>query len=210
MDDQNIITPPSRQQIDSWLEATTAKVLQQLKEDVELHERSIARGKLVLESDTKRYELLRRNLEKDRVPRSIDGKLRPTNLERIIRGYLVEFIRQSEEGAPSHNAHMDKEPTASYWASRSRQEFLSARLLCNMHTAAAHHHIKKEEHPTKSVSVSFDALGEIILTSIAIFTEELHTLYPGLAPSASVVRPSEEIISARALLQNLSNSMKSR
>jgi hypothetical protein len=194
----------TRRELEPWLQATTAEVLKLLELRAKHHaERS--EQSTFNRMKTERYDLLRHHLEKMRQsPRDVTG--RPSDLERIIRGYLIEFVRQSEEGMPSLNnagkAYQE------FWENRPLQEHETTRFMNMAHTGAAFSRLKG---PDNRDFLAMDLCGEIIEVCIKVFHKEFPSLNPAIEPRSSAIRSYHGIHHAQRMLKKLGeDSGKSR
>jgi hypothetical protein len=97
---------------------------------------------------------------------------KPSSLHRIIRGFLTEFIRQSEERTIPCNTRYGRNPEAeAYWAERP-EEFKKERNTGVMHTAFSFNHLRNRLPNKRDESSIFKTAGEIIHTAGEVFKEE--------------------------------------
>lgn len=188
---------------EEWLHDTTTRVVAALARKVEVERLSAVEGVPL----DKRFKLLERALPSKEQLELSPGR---SGLERIVRGYLTDFIRQTlEEVAPCNvvSTHVDRSQNAALWEGRSQAEFWNAASPGVFHSAAAQNYLKRVAFQlTNDSEVRFtskDAWGvltEVVKASVQQFKQDSRELLPGLTPHASVYNGHSRIVKFGAAL----------
>jgi hypothetical protein len=116
-------------------------------------------------------------------------------LHRIVKGFLVEFIYQTENRVQPLNIENGRNPTArEYWSARDSEEFRIAKAPGMHHLAASYNQLRDICSNDNRRSVKFHAVGEIVRVCIDTFTEEFPKLNYTFPPHASVYNDHGECI----------------
>jgi hypothetical protein len=101
-------------------------------------------------------------------------------LHRIVKGFLVEFIYQTENRVQPLNIENDRNPAArEYWLTRDSEDFRIAKAPGMHHLAASYNQLRNICSVDDRRSVKFHAVGEIVRVCIDTFTEAFPKLnYP--------------------------------
>ncbi len=183
-------TPPLCDRYELFLSECRDKIICTLRKNLEQAQEPPPVGveKRKHEERKKRYDVLKPMIEEPKHTRR-----GTTTLERILRGYLVEFLRQTEEEIPAYNVEHGKNPSAAaYWAD-NLQEFRVERLPSCTHTASAYNRVRTNRN-TGEHSAAWGAIGEIIRVSIDTFKKEYSCFDPSRVPMASIYNNQEDII----------------
>jgi hypothetical protein len=179
-------TEAKKQKTEKWLKETIDVVIHRIEERSEHFKANPQGGSSApeIEQQERKYAFMDRILT-DHYKESNKSK---SPLSRIIRGYLVEFIRQSEERLPACNIRHGRNPEAGqYWESHIK-DFDDARAGGIWQTASGFRKFEKI-YPRKEAegrSAEFHAVGEIVRSSIDVFKEEYPKLDAVNPPAPSV------------------------
>jgi hypothetical protein len=182
-----------------WLDETAEKVIDALRERTDAFLKNPATGD---DPDwhmrSGRYTKLQRLLDKAATPAHLSASGR-SDLHRIIRGYLVEFVRQSEEGVPPCNIQNGRNEAAkAYWEQRPESEFAEAKFRGLVHSASSYRRVLG--HDTSGRKAAMAATGDIIRTTIDVFRQEFPKLCPDLEPRASIGNDPVEVAATGNLM----------
>lgn len=154
-----------------------------------------------------RYAKLQRLLDNADTPPGLFVSGR-SDLHRIIRGYLVEFVRQSEEGVPPCNTQYGRNEAArAYWEHRPEEEFAEAKFRGLIHAASSYRRVLHQD--TSGRKAAMAATGEIIRTTIDVFHQEFPKLCPDTEPRASISNDPVEVAATGNLMDQLLKKMLS-
>lgn len=178
---------PTIEQYNKWLDDTASLIIAHLEEKIATFRATTPEEWAVIaqnnqnpaapplmdpEKQKKKFDYLEKLIKDHHECR--DPK--PSSLHRIIRGYLTEFIRQSEDHIVPCNTRYGRNPQAeAYWAAHP-DEFKKERIAGVMHTTMSFNHLRKKLPNNRDESSIFKAAGEIIHTAGEVFTKE----YPKL------------------------------
>lgn len=174
---------PTIKQYNKWLDDTASLIVTRLEEKIEKFRTTPPEAWAVIarnnqnpaapalmdpEAQKKKFDYLERLITDHH---ECTGE-KPSSLYRIIRGYLTEFIRQSEERTVPCNTRYGRNPQAeAYWADKP-DEFKKERIAGVMHTTMSFNHLRNKLPNKRDDSSVFKAAGEIIHTAGEVFSEE--------------------------------------
>ncbi len=113
----------------------------------------------------------------------------------IIRGYLVDFLRQTEEQIVPCNivgGKLDTSVQRAYWEKQPPDKFWSAAGSGVFHSAFSYN--KLYEVAAARRSVAWSALANIVKTSAEKFKEMHLQTFPGIEPQASVLNDHNKVL----------------
>jgi len=185
---------PTYEEYSQWLDATTEKVVEKLQARIEHHRLYPKGGRSApdIGQQNRKFDhiesLIIEHREHSEAKRSV--------LSRTIRGFLTEFIRQSETKTVLCNIEHGNRQARLYWDEQERQSpgsFRNAILSGQFHTAAAYNKQlalsgERVNSGEKRVGKSplFHSIGEVIRSTIDVFKEEYAMLRPGETPMPSL------------------------
>ncbi len=123
-------------------------------------------------------------------------------LRKIVRGYLLDFQRQTEAGFEACNVvslRFDCSRQQAYWEKQPREAFWSVAASGAFHSAVSHNALCRI--PTARPSVAWSVLGTVVGTSAAIFKEMYAEAFPGVEPRASVFNDHRKLLEYAASLK---------
>lgn len=195
---------PDHKRIYNWLDHTTDKIVEKLANNVKkfkdapVPEFETPADKEAYQIKEKRYELLKMMLE-----REPDKKNKKNELGRIVKGFLTEFIRQTEQQINACNIENGRNPDAkAYWESRPEEEFFAARCAGVMHTAFTYSRFKTTMQRGIGRKAAWDATGEVVRTCIDEFKAEYPRYDIEATPLASVYNNHLKAIAQTFRLEN--------
>jgi hypothetical protein len=98
-------------------------------------------------------------------------------LHRIVKGFLVEFIYQTENRVQPLNIENGRNPAArEYWLTQDSEDFRIAKAPGMHHLAASYNQLRDTCSGADRRGTKFHAVGEIVRVCIDIFTEEFPKL----------------------------------
>ncbi len=188
---------------DEWLHETASRTVAALARRVELFKS----GALETPLPDSRFKLLERMIPSQEELARSPGR---SALERVVRGYLTEFVRQTIDDVPPCNVvstHVDRSQHATLWNGRSASEFWVAASPGVFHSAVVNNYLRSVAHQISNESglrlASKDAWGvlvEIVKASVVQFKEDCHEILPGVPPRASVFNDHTRILRYGAAL----------
>lgn len=113
----------------------------------------------------------------------------------IIRGYLVDFLRQTEEQIVPCNildGKLDTSAQRAYWEKQPSAKFWSAAGSGVFHSAFSYN--KLCEFAAAQRSVAWSALANIVKTSAEKFKEMHLEAFSGVEPQASVLNDHQKVL----------------
>ena len=130
-------------------------------------------------------------------PTDEDGMPNPNlpTIRSIIRGYLVDFLRQTEEQIVPCNiavGRIDTSAQRAYWEKQPPAKFWSAAGSGVFHSAFSYN--KLYEVAAARRSVAWSALANIVKTSAEKFKEMHLQTFPGIEPQASVLNDHNKVL----------------
>lgn len=131
-----------------------------------------------------------------------EGSIPNTHLQAtrsIIRGYLIDFLRQTEEQiVPCNiaNGRPDTSEQRAYWEKQPSAKFWSAAGSGVFHSVFSYN--KLCEIAAGPRSVAWSALANIVKTSAATFKEMHLEAFPGVEPRASVLDDHYKVLQIAA------------
>jgi len=174
-----------------WLNKTTTLIIERMREKILEFEATPHEGTSAptIEQQERKFQFLKKLIEENE-----SGIKKRGPLTRIIRGFLTEFIRQSENEIPACNITNGRNPeVAAYWQTKTSGEFHDAMIPGVFHSAVSYNRIR-DYASVNERSASFHAIGEIVRTTIDMFKEEYPKLNPNKKPTPSVYNDHREVI----------------
>jgi hypothetical protein len=154
-----------------------------------------------------RYRLLERML-----PTPERGEVAPGRsiLERVVRGYVTEFLRQTAEDIHPCNVVSDKVDRSAvqrYWESQPREDFWAAISSGVYHSAFSYKTFREERaHATSEDDIgrkaAWGALIEVVKHSVAQFKAHCVETFPGVEPRASLYNNHQLIMRYAVMLEH--------
>jgi hypothetical protein len=124
-------------------------------------------------------------------------------LHRIIRGLLVEFIHQSQNGTQPLNIEHGRNPEArAYWESTGASALRLAKLPGMFHLASSYNYLRRNLQVDATKAAKFHAVGEIVRVCIDIFKEEFPKRKLSCQTCASVYNDHLAIILLASMLRH--------
>jgi hypothetical protein len=171
-----------------WLDETVERVVSRMNDRIFQHELAPQAGTSVptIEGQDKKFQEVEQMIGEHYAH---EGK-KKGSLARIIRGYLTEFIRQSEKQTVACNILHDRNPDAKkYWDARP-SEFREAIASGMYHSAVSYRKLVRDKFASSNERINrspvFHSLGEIIRDTIDVFKEEYPKLNPDNPPVATL------------------------
>lgn len=200
--DDQLRTPANTPRVstETFLENATAHVLGALRSKVQQSkENPGAEG-----PDYKRFALLDRMLTVDSEQEALGGRSR---LERIVRGYLAEFLRQTVDQIEPCNVRsgtVDRSDVKCYWDSQSADALWLAAGAGVYHSAFAYNALRETLRADLGTGVgrtgAWGALVEVVRHSVQGFKQVWAATYPGVEPRASVYNDHEKVLRYSVML----------
>ena len=184
-------------EMNDWLTQTTFKVIEVLRaRNAEFKEMQPPEG--VDETALSKFQFKQRRTDFiGELLNRHDQAANPnrSELHRIIKGYLCEFINQTESGLPACNIMNGRNPEAQeYWKSRPSEEFEAAKAPGIFHAAATYNKLKSLRSERKHKKIAWESTGEIIRHSIDVFKQEYPRFDTEHVTTASLFNDHLEII----------------
>ncbi len=200
-------TTSEAQRINAWLDETALKVIDRLKNRItQFNEPQGGVSTATAEQKSKFSVIAKMLAEHD-----MHTKERRSYLMRMIKGFLVEFTRQSERGITPCNVENNKNPEAkAFWESQSPEAFEEAKYGGILHSATSYLGLKQRFPRSVTRNTSFPVLGEIIRSSIDVFNEEYPKFAPDTKPQPSIYNAPDAIVRKAWLLDNIVPKSRSR
>lgn len=200
--DDQLRTPANAPRVspETFLENATAHVLGALRSKVQQGKENVHAGS----PDDQRFALLDRMLTVDTEPGVLGGRSR---LERMVRGYLAEFFRQTVDQIEPCNVRsgtVDRSGVKSYWDSQSADALWLAAGAGVYHSAFAYNALRETLRADSGNGVgrkgAWGALVEVVRHSVQGFKEVWSATYPGVEPRASVYNDHEKVLRYSVML----------
>lgn len=172
--------------VEEWLCATTSLVVERVRDRPKAFQEKLAKAPEDEELLKKapRYSKLTEILAEHDNQKAASPQ-KKSRLKRIIRGYLIEFIRQTEEQIPDCNIEAGRNEAArTYWAERPSNEFEQARMRGAYHTVFSANAVRNGAKVGRLKAL--EATGEIIFITTRTFREKYPELDSEKPPIASV------------------------
>ena len=183
---------------------TTAKIVAAIREQVERSKDPRFAHTMAFDD---RYRLLERML-----PTPERGEVAPgrSTLERIVRGYVTEFLRQTAEDIHPCNVvsdKIDRSAVQRYWESQPREEFWAAISSGVYHSAFSYKTFREERaHANSDADIrrraAWGALIEVVKHSVAQFKAHCVEIFPGVEPQASLYNNHQLIMRYAVMLEH--------
>ena len=166
---------------DAWARFVVDKVIVRIEERLNDFNQAQTKGEsrsgILAPSDEQqknKYDFLQKLIEEHKTYKPSQSNRHPqSELHRIIKGFIVNFISQSESDLQPLNIQHGRNPEAlEYWNSLDPKALENARLPGMFHAAASYNHLKREHPGRGESSRKFHAIGEVLRVSIDIFKEE--------------------------------------
>ena len=202
---------PENKRIYAWLDYVTNNVIKKLEartidfENKPSSEFSTLKDEEKYLDKEKKYKFLRVLLEL----KDMDDLGKKSTISKIVRGYLTEFIRQTEQQITVCNIENGRNPEAKkYWDSQPHEEFWEAKAPAFFHTAVVYEKFKSLMGTKVDRKAAWEATGEIVRICVDEFKAEYPKLNPDLTPVASVYNEHMHIIEAAYNLNRLFGEKK--
>jgi hypothetical protein len=165
-----------------------------------------------IREQSKKFEYVEKLLNNHKsYQRSKNDRHPHSPLHRIIRGFIVEFISQTEEQLTPLNTEHDQNPEArAYWNSKDPKDFDSAKLPGMYHMAVSYNKLRDPLRRESGNLAKLHAVGEVIRASIDVFKEHFPALAPGSEPRASIYNDHIESIRLASTLRTLGSPLRPR
>jgi len=189
--------------VDAFIADTTAQVMSTLRRRVEQSKDSLKANELPLD---KRFALLETLLPSQEQMDIAPGR---SSVERIVRGYLGEFLRQTLDNIEPCNVvsgKVDRSTIKAYWDSRPSTALWGAAGAGVYHSAFAYNSLRDALH-REDLGGSFGrkaawgALIELVRHSVQAFKESCPEILPGVEPRASIYNDHEKIVRYSVMLE---------
>lgn len=184
-DNNGHIPQPSYACLNHWIDEVTGIVVERLHHDAE----KAIKEQPADHKDTKTNKLMLR------LTQSSDS------LRRMARGFITDFLHQTEENITPCNIKHDRNPVAKEaWSKCTPQEFHTAAAPGLFHTAVSLNDLKHNYSDGIHGSTAYHALGRIIKTATIVFGEQYGKLGLSYEPKASVYNDEVALIRLASLL----------
>jgi hypothetical protein len=163
--------------IDAWGTSLVEKVVTRLERRIQDFESNPAPGVSApsIEQQQRKFAFLKRLIDVHYAYKpDLGQRHRYSELHRIIKGLIVEFITQSERDIQPVNIEHNRNPEAKrYWDELAPDALARAKLPGMFHVAASYNHLRQSTQ-TKGVNSAarFHVVGELVRVSIDVFQEE--------------------------------------
>jgi len=146
----------------------------------------------------RKFGFLKRLVEAHKAYEGKAGLRRKSSeLHRIVNGFVVHFITQSERDIQPLNVEHGRNPEAkNYWDGREPDALRHAKLPGLFHVAASYNHLRQSSRVRGATSAAkFHAVGELVRVCIDTFKEEYPKLNLPHPTRASIYNDHFEAIS---------------
>jgi hypothetical protein len=189
--------------IDAFIADTTTRVMHSLRTRVEECKDPLRAHELPLD---RRFALLETILPSEEQLERAPGR---SSIERIVRGYLGEFLRQTLNDIESCNivsGKVDRSAIKAYWDTRSSTALWGAAGAGVYHSAFAYNSLRESLHSEAlgekfGRKAAWGALIEIVRHSVKGFKESCPEVLPGVPPRASIYNDHEKIVRYSVMLE---------
>lgn len=190
--------------IGEFVTDTTTAIVAALREQVERSKDP--RLALAMPLDD-RYLLLERMLPTPETSEIAPGR---SILERVVRGYVTEFLRQTADDIHPCNVvsdTIDRSALQRYWESQPREEFWAAISSGVYHSAFSYKTFREERAHANSKDdigrkAAWGALIEVVKHSVAQFKAHCGEIFPGVEPRASLYNNHHLIMRYAVMLEH--------
>jgi hypothetical protein len=190
--------------IGEFVTNTTTAIVGALREQVERSKDPRFAHTMALDD---RYRLLERMLSSPERGEIAPGR---SLLERVVRGYVTEFLRQTAEDIHPCNVvsdKIDRSAVQRYWESQPREEFWAAISSGVYHSAFSYKTFREERARANSDAdirrrAAWGALIEVVKHSVAQFKAHCVEIFPGVEPRASLYNNHQLIMRYAVMLEH--------
>lgn len=201
---------PTAVEVNQWIDETTERVIDKLRYNVTHYGDNPKSGTSVpsIEKQKAKLQFVGMLLEKHDEHEKAN-KRKKSELHRMIRGYVGEFVRQSEHQITPCNIDHNRNPkAAAYWESQGAKEFSDAIIGGVTHTATSYNHLRDRYTKSGQRSAAFHAVGEVIRVTIDVFKAEYPEFDPVHPPAPSLYNNHNAAIKLAFDLRDSASALK--
>ena len=201
------LSSPELGELSAWKDQLVSKIIGRLQERNDEFERDPAPGvmAITIQEQKAKFAFLAKLIEQHTSYTRGPGDRHPHSfLHRIINGFIVEFIKQSEGCITSLNVENDRNPEAKkYWDSQDPDVFNAAKLPGMFHFAASYNRLRESPGKESKNQPALHALGEVVRASIDIFQAEFSKFQSTQESRASLYNDHRQMIRLALVLRDL-------